>query len=1289
MLEPPSGFSSPISTTTAVVVALGSFISTVFGVIMLFKMPDGGSGHVFAIALIIVAVLALILVALAWLYFNRRDGSDDDMNRPRSLREQLDNLLLRLWPEYQERLDEREGHRWRWLLVLGSEGSGKSSTLSAAGFERVEIPVVRPDGAPATENHLPAQCRWWRHEGQRLIALEIEMNKHGLMEHGRFGRGSWARWRELLKWLRRRRLIDAVIVQVGIDRFKRDLERIDEELRRSSSRGDDRLRTPTELARERMQRLGQYQLDRGLPGPMRAAVDTIRYELLADIPIYLVFSHCDTMAGFLGFFNDPGPEPWGLSLLPPERAQLRPAGPARQLGDLVANELAGLRLDLETRAIRNMTCGDAHAAATALVLPSEFGAYADAIRCFIELFANLRMQQRGLAGFWNAMFRPSSPLWLCNAYLCAAGPKSESRDWLSAPRLLVNAGIRRIADIGTRASSGDYFVGFFGDIAAGLQQNTWIRLPRPLFAGLIPFCLVSAVLAFSVGRFYHKELEWLRNLEVLSLRLQATNACEEDAAVRTRAQLISAISEPIATSFPSLRQTAQEKLRQNIEQRCLLPRLKRLADERLKAMGSGDCASVLPEKQESSRLAVSAFQLVAILNHGLNDSCNPLSAKAGDLDKVAQGLYDIEVPTHLDQKQKGALKEQLVYYFKSASNDRRDKTAELPGSTGGSESRTAPNASSPEEPRPYLKVEPEIIKQASCVANRLRAAPPENIYRIWSGKGLAGGFYTDKSCREFAQILEPRWLSCIYESNKSQGDGSPARLKSPTSKIEEDYKTGYSAYWKDFIRNRLWTFPKLTERSGSEAWLHVCKSPERSRHYATEYWNLESAEVKEVWKQLYDALRIYRERMLQLAQAVAEPGESEALPPICLDSERDWRSLQAFWPKHASHDAVNKYMAALDGLLKQLTPGIEANAKTQATFANYYVSQTLAGGGLTELVRAREALLPSDSDLQKMAEGIEAPMKGLEKDVWLVLLRLSAQDIGQGWEDPYSLYQQAIAIKPGPVPADTKAIYDVHVSNLKEALKGWEDKLKVFCSGNQPVRTCRADPPKYGARLRLADDVPAMFRNYDHVRVDKTPEPQILASAPPIAASPQVPVPTAPSLPSLRPLRIESLNCVETAKQSLLFVNYPPNAKPGPPPQLVCDRHDEKTWLCPTTTTTAFPGEGTLALFSLMPNHREGSQELLIQRGHFDVADKCKAKQIRTTGEKERYTLDIQTDHPMASCRPASGVQMDLRITFAGHCSSANAPPAPSAASVPKDKEVVRMPKLPPLPACPLVLEIE
>lgn len=1290
-LQLPSGFPSPLSSTTAWVVGLGSLTSGISGAVLLAMTPGGSSLHAAAIILLIVGVLALALVVGLWGYFKNRDEGDEGTNRPRSLREQLDNLLLRLWPEYQEQGGEREGNRWRWILVLGPEGAGKTHALSAAGFERVEIPVVRADGAPVIENHLPEQCRWWRHEGHRLIALEIEMNKHGRIEHARFGRGASANWRVLLKWLRRHRLVDAIIVQVGLDRFKSDLDRIDEELRRNTGRDNTRSKNANDRSRERLQRLGQYQIDRGLPGPLRVAVDSIRYELLAEIPIYLVFSHCDVMAGFLGFFasGEPSSKHWGISLLPPELPPKQAAQSVMGLGEIVERDLSELRLDLETRAIRNMTCGNGHTAAAALTLPSELKVYIDPIRCFIELFANWRMQRRGLAGVWDSLCRPASPLWLCSAYLCAPAPKAdESRDWLSSPQLLVDAGIQRIADH-VQAAPGGYFVGFFSDIASGLQQTTWIRLPRPLFAGLIPLCLVSAISAFFIGRCYHRELEWLRNLETRAEKLQATQTCEEENAVTARTEIISVLRQPESASFRGLSATTQQALRKNIEKRCLLPRLKRLADEHLKLFSDvKDCNSILPEKQESA-LAYQSFQAVAILNRGLPDICISLSTQpAGDLPRVIDQLYRVQEPKLLPPEQQIALHKQLLYYFEPALND-----------TKGQQPAAVASASvpAPEDVKPYLPaIDTEILRQASCVAHRLQTASPENIFRIWSNKDQrtrkaaepVDDFYTDKGCREFAQILDPRWIRCIYESKKEQSGTRPEAPRSTSNRLESDYKAAYSKHWEGFVRDSLWTFPGLTKLS--EAWQNVCRPAGKDRRNESEYWELEPQEVNAVWKQLQEAIQLYRERLPMLAQAVTEGNQPEV--PICRDSEKAWLSLQTFAAKSPFNAAVSKYLAKLESLHTLLLQGLNADAKTRASLAKNYVTQTLAGTGMSEVQQAREALLAMNDGalLKGLPEKLETPMGKLEREVWLVLLRLSAQDIGQTWQEPYTLYREAnnLAVKPGSPEA--KESYDFFVYNLKESLKGYKEKLKVFCSGSQPIRNCQADVMRHGARLILASRVPEMFDDYDHFMIEKKPEPPVQAQPQvpaPVPAAEQAPAPAQPSQPALRPLRVESLNCSETDHKSLAFNNYVPSAKPGlQPPRLICDRQDEKTWICPTAGVAGFSGEGSLALFSLTPSRRDGGQEILIERAHLDISDKCRTNQIRKLGEKdERYTIDIQTDHPLTSCKPTNGDKMLLRITFAGHCGAAKTGPPPTASGA--HKETVRFSKLPYFPGCPLKLE--
>ncbi|KTQ97325.1 hypothetical protein NS226_05175, partial [Aureimonas ureilytica] len=259
------------------------------------------------------------------------------------VRRKADETLARLGRDHGHGRIARRVYRLPWYLVLGPEGSGKTSLMLNADLN---LPFGPPQGAggPTDDvDFLFADNAIYLDLSGRLIAPSAQGTADGQI---------WLRVLDLMRRLRRRQPACGIVLVVDAANF--------------SEIGEEGRRALAKLLRRRLDEVGE--------------------RFRARPPIYLVFSKLDRLLGFSAFFESTDRSerdaPWGLPFL--ESEDEREFAPAERFRACFA-DLA--RRAAEWRLPRLQEEPDARRRALVYEFPEQFAALGELAAPFVQILA--------------------------------------------------------------------------------------------------------------------------------------------------------------------------------------------------------------------------------------------------------------------------------------------------------------------------------------------------------------------------------------------------------------------------------------------------------------------------------------------------------------------------------------------------------------------------------------------------------------------------------------------------------------------------------------------------------------------------------------------------------------------------------------------------------------------------------------------------------------------------------------------------------------------------------------
>lgn len=257
-------------------------------------------------------------------------------------------LLESRFREAVKMLRKRRGagslYKLPWYMVIGPPGSGKSTLVRNSGLQfplAGEFGKQSLRGVGGTRN-----CDWWFTD--EAVFLDTAGRYTTQDSDRQADAGAWTDFLRLLRRHRRRQPVNGVLVTMSVS----DLLLLDDAER-----------------------------DRHVQA-VRRRLDELSEQLQINVPVYLVFTKCDLVAGFTEFFEDLNPEQrrqvWGVSF-PVDRTMDGSA--ARVLGEefaLLLNQLSARLVD------RLHSERDRGRRAAILSFPQQFAAVGETARQFAE-----------------------------------------------------------------------------------------------------------------------------------------------------------------------------------------------------------------------------------------------------------------------------------------------------------------------------------------------------------------------------------------------------------------------------------------------------------------------------------------------------------------------------------------------------------------------------------------------------------------------------------------------------------------------------------------------------------------------------------------------------------------------------------------------------------------------------------------------------------------------------------------------------------------------------------------
>ncbi|AKF82216.1 IcmF [Myxococcus fulvus 124B02] len=268
------------------------FIVMVWTVVILFSLPLWGA--------IVPTVLLVAIVIGAYLY-QRHLASKAARDIERELGVQADAQLQSVRPDQQEEIQAMQAEfskalqslkssklaRARqgkdalsvlpWYMIIGPPGSGKSTALRNSG---IQFPYLSARGGGVKGVGGTRNCEWW------LTNEGVILDTAGRYTTEDDDREEWLSFLDMLKRNRPRKPVNGLVVAVSVG----ELIGIDEE-------------QTVQLAQT-----------------IRERVDEVMERLKMIVPVYVMFTKCDLLAGFVDLFGDLAKtergQIWGFTLRP-------------------------------------------------------------------------------------------------------------------------------------------------------------------------------------------------------------------------------------------------------------------------------------------------------------------------------------------------------------------------------------------------------------------------------------------------------------------------------------------------------------------------------------------------------------------------------------------------------------------------------------------------------------------------------------------------------------------------------------------------------------------------------------------------------------------------------------------------------------------------------------------------------------------------------------------------------------------------------------------------------------
>src|SRR4051812_46553964 len=250
------------------------FLAAVWAIVLVFAMPSW---------IAILATAFVLFGAAAFLVWGRLRARAASREIERSLGQQADAHAQAVRPDQQAEIEAMRGEFQKavrslktsklakggtdalavlpWYMIIGPPGAGKSTALRASGLK---FPFLSARGGGVKGVGGTRNCEWW------LTNEAVILDTAGRYATEEDDRDEWLGFLDVLLRTRPRKPINGLIVAVSVA----DIGGWPEE--------------------------GVVDLAKGL----RDRVDELMERLKMIVPVYLMFTKCDLLAGFVDVFGD-------------------------------------------------------------------------------------------------------------------------------------------------------------------------------------------------------------------------------------------------------------------------------------------------------------------------------------------------------------------------------------------------------------------------------------------------------------------------------------------------------------------------------------------------------------------------------------------------------------------------------------------------------------------------------------------------------------------------------------------------------------------------------------------------------------------------------------------------------------------------------------------------------------------------------------------------------------------------------------------------------------------------